>query len=212
MRAADTRLYILARDPVGAKTRLAPVLDPGSRADLATAMLEDVLAVTGLVAFASRTVVTESEAVQALAARAGANTLEVPAEDTNRAAIAAAGDASLAGAKSALILVADLPLLGSADLEQLLAQEAEVVIAPDRHRAGTNALLLTPPSVIVPAFGVNSFREHRDRAARARVRSRTVAARGLAMDVDGTDDLRALMRESGVAPRTAEVLGSLMLV
>jgi 2-phospho-L-lactate guanylyltransferase (CobY/MobA/RfbA family) len=115
--------------PVGAKTRLAPALDPGSRADLAAAMLEDVLAVSALVAFASRTVVTESAAVEALAARAGANTLAVPAEDTNRAAIAAAGDASLAGARSALILVADLPLLQSADLEQLLAEEAEVVIA-----------------------------------------------------------------------------------
>ena len=212
MRAADTRLYIVARDPAGAKTRLAPILDPASRADLATAMLEDVLAATADVPFASRTVVTESDVVRDIARRAGADTLAVPAEDTNRAAIAAVTDAREAGGRSALVLAADLPLLRGADLELLLAEDAAVVIAPDRHRSGTNALLLTPPSVIVPAFGVDSFREHRGRAARARVRARTVVSRGLAMDVDSTDDLRSVLRESGVASRTAEVLGSLVLV
>jgi 2-phospho-L-lactate guanylyltransferase len=212
MRAADTRLYILARDPMAAKTRLAPILDPGSRAELAAAMLEDVLAVTGAIPFASRMVVTESDAVRRLAAHAGAETLAAAAEGTDHAAVVALADATAAGARSALVLVADLPLLRAEDLERLLAEEADVVIAPDRHRIGTNALLLTPPSVIAPAFGADSFQRHRDNAARARATIRMVASRGVAMDLDSTDDLRAVLRESRIASRTADVLGSLAVV
>ena len=163
----DTWLCILARDPAAAKTRLSTVLGPASRADLALAMLEDVLAATSTVAFARRLVVTESELVRGVARSAGADSLEVAASGTNDAALAALRETTAAGAARALLLAADLPYLVAADVERLLAEDAHVVIAPDRHGRGTNALLLAPPSVISPAFGADSFDAHRERARRA---------------------------------------------
>jgi 2-phospho-L-lactate guanylyltransferase len=202
----DAWLFVLARDPAAAKTRLSAVLGHASRADLAAAMLDDVLAAAKNVPFGRRLVVTESELVRDVARAAGAESLHVAASGTNDAAAAALLEAARAGAARALVLAADLPYLAASDLELLLAEDAEVVIAPDRHFGGTNALLLTPPSAIAPAFGDDSFRAHRERARDASLRTRVVTSHGLATDVDDPDDLRLLLREPGLGRRTAELL------
>ena len=204
----DTWLCILARDPAAAKTRLSGVLGPASRADLAIAMLEDVLAAASDVTFARRLVVTESELVSGVARSAGAESFYVRASGTNDAASAAVGQVAGEGAARVLLLAADLPYLVASDLELLLAVDAPVVIAPDRHRRGTNALLLAPPSVISPAFGADSFRAHREGARRASAHARIVTSRGLATDVDDPDDLGLLRREPGLGRRTSELLNS----
>ncbi len=213
MPATKVWLYLLARDPVGAKTRLGGILDPHSRAGLAAAMLEDVLAACADVPFSRRVVVTESETVRDIARRRGCDTLAVPLASTNDAAIAALAHATAGRAPCALVIASDLPLLRAADLDALVdaSDVAEVVIAPDRHRSGTNALLLTPPAVIAPAFGAGSFRLHLDRARQAGVRTRTVATRGVATDIDDSVDLRHVLRDPDLGPRTAELLGSLYL-
>ena len=204
----DTWLCVLARDPAAAKTRLSVVLGQGPRADLAVAMLQDVLAAASQVTFARSLVVTESELVRGVARSAGADSLDVGASGTNAAASAALREATAAGAARALLLAADLPYLVAADLELLLAESAPVVIAPDRHRRGTNALLLAPPSVIAPAFGADSFSVHRERARRAASEARVVPSHGLATDVDEPEDLRLLLREPGVGRHTRELLES----
>jgi 2-phospho-L-lactate guanylyltransferase len=204
----DTWLCVLARDPAAAKTRLSAVLGPSARADLAVAMLDDVLAAASTVTFARRLVVTESELVRGVARSAGAESLHVEASGTNDAAVAALLEAARAGAARALLLAADLPYLVASDLELLLAEDAHVVIAPDRHRRGTNALLLAPPSVISPAFGTDSFNAHRERASRAGAEASIVTTRGLATDVDEPEDLRLLLRETGLGRRTGALLES----
>jgi 2-phospho-L-lactate guanylyltransferase len=204
----DTWLCVLARDPSAAKTRLSGVLGQTARADLATAMLDDVLAAASEVTFARRIVVTESELVGRVARAAGAESVYVTASGTNEAASAAVLAATAGGAARALLLAADLPYLVASDLELLLAQDAQVVIAPDRHRRGTNALLLTPPSVIAPAFGAESFHAHRERARLASSVASILSSRGLATDVDEPDDLRLLLSEGGLGRRTRELLES----
>lgn len=204
----DTWLCILARDPAAAKTRLSGVLGHASRADLAAAMLDDVLAAASEVPFARRLVVTESELVGSVARAAGAESFYVTASGTNDAASAAVRQAVGAGADRALLLAADLPYLTASDLELLLMEEAHVVIAPDRHRRGTNALLLAPPSAIAPAFGTDSFRVHYERAQSAWSDGRIVTSRGLATDVDEPEDLRLLLRESGLGRHTRQLLES----
>lgn len=214
MSSAACWLLIPAREPLGAKTRLASVLAPDARAALAIAMLTDVLAATRDVPFARRIVVTESEQMRRVARASGAETLDTPRTGTNDAALAAFAAAAAGGATRALVLAADLPLVGAADLEALLdaVGAAEVVVGPDRHRRGTNALLLTPPSAIAPAFGPDSFRLHRDRARDAGLRSRTVSTRGLATDVDDAEDLKLVVRDPALGPKTGEVLGGLFLL
>jgi 2-phospho-L-lactate guanylyltransferase len=204
----DTWLCVLARDPSAAKTRLSGVLGQAARADLAVAMLEDVLAAASEVTFARRVVVTESEVVSGLARTVGAESFYVSATGTNDAASAATLAATGAGAPRVLLLAADLPYLIASDLELLLAEDAQVVIAPDRHRRGTNALLLAPPSVISPAFGADSFRAHRERARQASLVASIVTSRGLSIDVDEGDDLRLLLSEPGFGRRTRELLES----
>ena len=204
----DTWLCVLARDPGAAKTRLSGVLGQASRADLAVAMLEDVLAAASELTFARRLVVTESDLVRGVARSAGAESFYVRASGTNDAASAAVGHVISEGAARVLLLAADLPYLVGSDLELLLAEDAPVVIAPDRHRRGTNALLLAPPSVILPAFGADSFHAHRELAQRASTQARIVTSRGLATDVDDPEDLRLLLREPGLGRRTGELLNS----
>ena len=97
------------------------------------------------------------------------------------------------GADRLLILPADLPTVAAGDLGQVLAAgdragNRSVVLAPDRHGRGTNALLLTPPEVIDPAFGGDS------RAAHAWLASSADAAYAeipgiLGLDLDTADDL-----------------------
>jgi len=200
----ETWLFVLARDPASAKTRLAPFLSRGARADLAAAMLDDVIAATRGVPFAKRLIVTESAAVRKVARAAGLETLDVPASGTNGAARAAL-KASRDGGR-ALLLVADVPLVTKADLDALIATAAPVVVAPDRHRRGTNALLLTPPSVIAPGFGRDSYRVHRERAARAKAKVRVVRTRGLSTDIDSPDDLRVARRSPALGHRTRALL------
>lgn len=204
--AAETWLLVLARDPRGAKSRLSGALEPARRAELAVAMLADVLAAAHEVPFARRLVATESHAMGEVAKAADVETLAVPLSTTNDAARSAFQAAAMGLARRALAIAADLPLLARADLEALLAEEAEVVIAPDRHDRGTNALLLGPPLVIAPAFGPRSFAAHRQRARKAGVRVKVVSRAGLATDVDDADDLRQVLGDPSLGRRTAEVL------
>ena len=46
-----------------------------------------------------------------------------------------------AGARVVAVVPADLPLIRGGDIENLLRRDAPVVIAPDRHRTGTNGLM-----------------------------------------------------------------------
>ena len=75
------------------------------------------------------------------------------------------------------------------------------MIVPDRHGTGTNALLLTPPDVMAPAFGEGSFARHAALArARPARRCRSPTCRSLGLDVDTPDDLAALRRALAARP------------
>jgi 2-phospho-L-lactate guanylyltransferase len=67
-----------------------------------------------------------------------------------------------------------------------------VVIVPDRHGTGTNALLITPPDAFHPAFGHGSRERHEERAAAAGLSTSTVTVFTLALDVDTPEDLEAM--------------------
>lgn len=208
MPASRIPLVVLARDPFGAKSRLAAELDAAMRARLAIAMLEDVLAAAHEVASVQTFVATDAQAVREVARRAGAIVIDTPAPGTNAAAARAFRWADDSGHRSAAVIAADLPLLAPADVVALVARAAEdpVVIAPDRHGSGTNALLLTPPLAIAPAFGHESFREHLERATRAGLRHGEVRARGLGHDVDEADDLRVIAGDASLGAATRELL------
>jgi 2-phospho-L-lactate/phosphoenolpyruvate guanylyltransferase len=91
------------------------------------------------------------------------------------------------GATRALLVPGDCPLLTADEIDDLLARHAGpgVVVVPDRHGTGTNALLLQPPDAIHPSFGPGS----RERHAKGAVVDEVP---GLLLDVDTPEDLAAL--------------------
>lgn len=67
------------------------------------------------------------------------------------------------GYSRVMILPSDLPLMSFRDLESLLMLadgKRKVVIVPDHLQAGTNAIVMSEPKLIVPNFGTGSFRKH----------------------------------------------------
>jgi 2-phospho-L-lactate/phosphoenolpyruvate guanylyltransferase len=209
MRRPELWLLVLARDPSGAKSRLAGDLRPTQRAALALAMLEDVLRAARAARLARVLVVSESAAVRAFARARGVGVIRTPARGAAAAARAGLRAAAARGCRHALVLPSDLPLLTAASLRTLAwaAARSEVVLVPDRHRRGTNALLLSPPLVLAPRFGPRSFPTHRAAATRAGLRTRVLTLPAVAFDLDTLDDLRALRRRRrGIGSRTAAVL------
>ncbi|MDA0169556.1 NTP transferase domain-containing protein [Solirubrobacter taibaiensis] len=115
---------------------------------------------------------------------------------------AAAGGAGVPGrriivgapAERVLLVPGDCPALDPDEVEALLARTAPVVIVPDRHGTGTNALLLSPPDVMAPAFGEGSFERHSNLARAAGTVPQVADVRTLGLDVDTPDDFAALKR------------------
>ena len=171
------------------------------------------------VAGLDRVIVVTAEPLAAAAARdaAGPRSSTIRDEAGQSAAALLGVRAALeAGAERVLLVPGDCPALDPDEIAGLLARQgrAGVVIVPDRHGAGTNALLLSPPDVIEPSFGPGSFARHAARAHAAGTMVRVAEVRSLGLDVDTPEDLRAL-REAlaarpGAAPRTRELLARML--
>jgi 2-phospho-L-lactate guanylyltransferase len=202
-----------------AKRRLGDAVGDGDKGVLAEAMAEDVLAALATVRGLDEVIVVTAEPAAARAAeRTGASVVHDPEEAGQSAAALRGIDAAVArGAERVLLVPGDCPALDAEELSALLAGSGErrrVLIVPDRHGTGTNALLLTPPDAVVPAFGPGSLARHAAlaRAAGSDVRVRDVPSLGL--DVDTPSDLAALRAalaaRPGAAARTRALLDRLV--
>lgn len=200
-----------------AKSRLRGALEPVVRRALVEAMFSDVLIALGrCAAVESVLVVSGDHGSQRIAAGYGAMVLEDDQHGHNRAAGCGIDRALEMGLDRVLLIPGDCPLLDPAELEALLSRptaERSVLIVPDRHGTGTNALVLTPPDVIHPAFGPGSRERHEQIAGEAEVTAEVVEVPTLALDVDTSEDLRALQAtfasQRGGAARTRGLLAQL---
>jgi 2-phospho-L-lactate guanylyltransferase len=197
-----------------AKQRLDGAVAQPARAELAAGMVGDVLAALGRVAGLDHVVVVTAEPRAAAAARdAGAQVVDDPVE-AGQSAAAALGIAAArsGGAERVLLVPGDCPALDPSEIAALLGgfDGAGVVIVPDRHGTGTNGLRLTPPDVIEPAFGPDSFARHAALGATAGVTVSVAVAPSLELDIDTPGDLAALRdalaRHPDAAPRTRALL------
>jgi 2-phospho-L-lactate guanylyltransferase len=100
------------------------------------------------------------------------------------------------GAARVLLVPGDVPALAPAEVDALLARDwpppPSVMLVADRGGHGTNALLLAPPDVIAPSFGLGSRARHRRLAWDAGVRFMVARVLTLELDVDTGADLDAL--------------------
>jgi 2-phospho-L-lactate guanylyltransferase len=180
----------------GAKSRLGEPLDPEERADLVMAMMrrtvEAAQAARGLQGVE---VVSRDPDLLKTARGMGAGWLLQRSDGLNEAL----EEARLADPRATglLVLPADLPRITSGAIEALVEAAAEaaranpgrpvVVLTPDRHGRGTNALLVAPPGAIPFRFGEDSRFAHAGAAASAG--AAYVEVEGpLSFDVDTPDD------------------------
>lgn len=198
-----------------AKRRLATGIDDSRREALVAAMLADVLEAIGAARSIERTIVVSDEPLAARLARdAGAEVIADPSEEGHsEAALTGIARAEALGAECVMLLPGDCPLLEPRELDRVLtgAPARYVAIVPDRHGAGTNALVLSPPGAIRPAFGEGSRARHVAAAREAGIPFAVEELPSLALDLDTPADLVALTREleakRGRARRTAKALG-----
>ena len=200
-----------------AKQRLDAAVGPPDRAELAAAMVGDVLAALGAVGGLAELIVVTAEPRAAEAARgAGAQLVDDPVEAGQSDAAARGVRAAIArGAHRVLLVPGDCPALDPGEVTTLLDGyvDAGLVIVPDRHGSGTNALRIAPPGAIEPSFGPGSFARHAAFGVAAGVRVRVAHAPSLELDVDTPGDLAALRAAlaslRGAAPRTRALLETL---
>jgi 2-phospho-L-lactate/phosphoenolpyruvate guanylyltransferase len=201
-----------------AKQRLSQAV-PSDRAELAEAMVRDVLAALAAVPEIDDVLVVTAEPLAAHAAEsAGATVVPDPDERGQSAAAIRGIDAAVErGAERALLVPGDCPVLSPGEVSSLLARAAggpSVVIVPDRHGSGTNALVLTPPEAVGPSFGSGSFARHAAQASAAGATVKVCDVPSLGLDVDTPDDLAALRQALDARPdgavRTRAVLDRLV--
>ncbi|MET0729368.1 MAG: 2-phospho-L-lactate guanylyltransferase [Acidimicrobiales bacterium] len=181
--ATSTAVLVPIKAFSEAKLRLAGVLDPATRAELARAMAARVLrAARPLPAV----VVCDDEEVRAWSERQGAEAVWTPGLGLNGAVMSGLAHLARRGVDRAVVAHADLPL---ATELAWLADFDGVTLVPDRHLDGTNVACVPTHAGFRFAYGAGSFSRHRAEAARLALNARLLPDERLGWDVDLAADL-----------------------
>lgn len=181
------------------KSRLAGALNEDQRTELNKALLQHTLeTLSDLKEVDGVLVVSRDPHALKVAQGLGARTVQENGQpQLNTALKRATVVAQVYATRGVLVLPADLPLISKGDILELIRRAREapvVVIAPDRHRRGTNALLISPPGLIEYDFGENSFQRHCELAENAGARLEIVDLPSLGLDLDVPEDFEIVKR------------------
>ncbi|MGE5776095.1 MAG: 2-phospho-L-lactate guanylyltransferase [Chloroflexota bacterium] len=176
------------------KSRLAGTLSEDERTELNRSLLQNTLkTLSELKEVEEVLVISRDPQALTIARNYGARTVREDGQpELNTALKRATVVAQVYVTGAVLILPADLPLVTPEDIRALIERAGEppcVVIAPDRHGTGTNALLISPSGLIEYDFGENSFQRHCQRAKEAGARLEIVTLPSLGLDLDLPEDL-----------------------
>jgi 2-phospho-L-lactate/phosphoenolpyruvate guanylyltransferase len=181
------------------KSRLAGMLSEDERTELNRSLLQNTLKTfSDLKEVEEVLVISRDPQALAIARHYGARTVREDGQpELNTALKRATVIAQVYATRGVLILPADLPLVTRDDVLTLIERAGEppaVVIAPDRHGTGTNALLISPAGLIEYDFGENSFQQHCRRVQEAGARLEIVNLLTLGLDLDLPEDLELVRR------------------
>ncbi len=218
--SGEVAVVVPVRGLRGGKTRLAGALPVEAREALVRRMLRGVVRAAGESGAVGTIMVVSPDAdALAFAAELGASVVPLRQDITtpglNAAAATGRDWARARQAAAVLVLLGDLPLLGAADVSDLVYHPSGVrlVLAPDRHGTGTNALLLRFDRADEDAhrfqfrFGLDSYAEHAGEAHRLGMMFATHIAPGTALDLDTLQDLQLLGDGDWMIGEGAEWLG-----
>jgi len=200
--SSNTLAIIPVRSLTTGKSRLAPAVTPEVRRDLTKRMLAITLGACRNSEVIDQVLVISPDVdVLAFAHAIDHEVIGIRQNDPTPGLIPALDQARRVGAvnrfDALLILFADLPLVIGEDVADLVGTPGQIVIAPDQHRAGTNALLLRRGPADLSEFrfrfGVGSFAAHVDEARKLDIDPAIVELPGLGFDLDTPDDLGNLV-------------------
>jgi len=185
----------------GAKQRLAALLDQKLRTELAQTMLHDVLSTLAAWAKLPAVAVVSSDpfAVE-LARYIGFEVIPDPANPGETGAIEMATQICVdRGVASTLVIPADIPLIQSWELEEILKQAPAEgsVLVPAADGRGTNAAYRSPAALFPLRFGNDSFKPHHAAAQATNRPCVVLRLPGIAVDVDSPEDLQHLVSLPG---------------
>jgi 2-phospho-L-lactate guanylyltransferase len=194
-------ILVPVKDLSAAKQRLAAVLDQSARTALAQAMLHDVLAT--LHGWKNRppvALVTSDGYAVKLAAEYEFEVIPDPDNPGETGAIEVATRICLErGAESTLVIPADIPLIQSWELGEILkhAPAEGSVLVPAADGRGTNAAFRRPANLFPLRFGNDSFKPHHAAALATGRPCIVLNLPGIAVDVDNPSDLQQLLASPG---------------
>jgi 2-phospho-L-lactate guanylyltransferase len=199
------------KSPARAKARLGAGLSDVARRSIVAALIEDAFELCRATPFLRWWVVSDDAQVRQRAGKLGLQTIADGGEGLNEALGIAIEAVTLAGARSALILSADIPLASPEDLRDLIDTGAisDVVVVPSERDGGTNALLLSPPDLMQPHFGPGSLSAHMGTAEGLGLRCSLLPLPRIGLDIDTGEDVDALLARGLSASRTYEVCRAL---
>ncbi|MEM3506517.1 MAG: 2-phospho-L-lactate guanylyltransferase [Candidatus Bathyarchaeia archaeon] len=179
------------------KTRLSSILSPIERKALMLAMIKDVLkAAKSSKKIDNIILVSSDQNVFKISKEFNIEFLEERSQHgLNNALQNAIKYCIKKNSKSVLIIPADIPLVLAEDLEEIigLSESSSIVITPSKNGCGTNALMLSPPNIIQPMYGNNSFYSHIYEAKIKGVETKVYKSYRLALDIDTPKDLKDFM-------------------
>ncbi len=177
------------------KTRLSNFFTLQERPLLTLAMLEDVLNALKSSKVNNTIVIGSDSTVEGLVKNYSMTFLRENQEGLNQALDQATKLCVRNSAELVLVLPADIPLITSKDINGLvkLARKDSVVISPSQN-GGTNALLQTPPGIVSPCFGPDSFKKHFYKAVSKGVQAKIYVSSNLMLDIDSEKDLVQLLK------------------
>lgn len=179
------------------KSRLAGALSEDERTELNRTLLQHTLkTLTDIKELEEVLVISRDPQALTIARHYGARTVREDGQpELNTALKRATVVAQVYATRGVLVLPADLPLISREDVLALVERASEppvVVIAPDRHEKGTNALLISPSGLIEYDFGENSFQRHCELVKKAGARLEIVNLPSLGLDLDVPEDLELI--------------------
>jgi 2-phospho-L-lactate/phosphoenolpyruvate guanylyltransferase len=182
---------IAIKERVRCKTRLADALTPAARLDLVRSMLTAVLEAAGNAQTVHQVIVISPERDTVPA--------EIPVladtgESLNSALIQAHTVLREFGCHEVVVLPADLPMITSTEIDELVraGRDGGFALASDAAGIGTNALCLVSTQPFRFQFGSDSRRLHLQEAQLLGATPRELHLPGLEFDVDSPADLEQL--------------------
>ena len=176
------------------KSRLSSVLSLEARTALNHYLLSNTLETLSSVPEIEYSLVVSRDPEALTVAREyGARTVQEQGSPQLNIALTRATIVAISHSVQAVIIVpADLPLITVDDIREVIKRAVDppvVVITPDRHQQGTNALLVAPPGFIKYDYGPGSFQRHCIQAEKAGARLEICERGSVALDIDLPEDL-----------------------